>query len=400
MARSILVQMFIILISCCLVSCNNNKEIASPTTAALPVPPPETKTHLDTSVKPKPGKLRKIFIVSSYHPEYLWSQDTNEGVCGALLKYGYFDNVAQAEEFTRNYYIKTTHAEIKKVWMDTKRKSSTTDIAAATKRITTEINNFKPDILLLGDDNAAKYIGNIYLDTDLPVVFWGINGAPLNYGLLDSLEKPGHNITGIYQAGYMLENLVQLKKLIPSIKTFAILSDDSETGRAKAKEIKNLAEAKKLPLTLVDTVITNSFSEWKTRALELQKRVDAFFVLNHNTIKDDNGQPVDQLEIGSWYLKNIKKPECAHEKQFGVEGMLSVIDDSGYKQGYEAVKMLYTILEEGRRPAELPTTAPEQGPFIVNRERAKMLGLVLTNDMGIEEYIDNALALKRFPNPR
>ena len=28
----------------------------------------------------------RIFIVSSYHKEYLWSQSTHEGVCKAMLQ--------------------------------------------------------------------------------------------------------------------------------------------------------------------------------------------------------------------------------------------------------------------------------------------------------------------------
>ena len=39
------------------------------------------------------------------------------------------------------------------------------------------------------------------------MVFWGINGLPLKYGLIDTIEKPEHNVTGIYQAGYLKENV-------------------------------------------------------------------------------------------------------------------------------------------------------------------------------------------------
>ena len=59
-----------------------------------------------------------------------------------------------------------------------------------------EIRAFKPDVVLLGDDNAAKHIGAQLLDSSTPVVFWGINGLPLKYGLVDSLDAPGRNVTG------------------------------------------------------------------------------------------------------------------------------------------------------------------------------------------------------------
>ncbi len=344
----------------------------------------------------KDGKW-KIAVVSSYHKEYLWSQDTNSGVIAGLLEFKYLDSREEADRYTKDDFVESPRAIIRKFWMDTKRKSSTKDMSMAVQRIASEINQFKPDIILLGDDNAANYIGNMYLDTETPVVFWGINGLPLKYGLLDTLEKPGHNVTGIFQAGYLLECVDYLKRLLPEVKTMAILSDDSETGRSKAKELNNLYDAGKLPLRITGTVITNSYREWKEKALEFAKKSDSFFVLNHNTLKDENGMPVDQLDAGAWYLKNISKPDVGHEKQFVEEGVLLVVDDSGFKQGYEAVKVAHQILEKVRKVSEIPPYAPGRGAVIVNRQRAKMLGLEkrIEGTPLVEEYIENALALEK-----
>ncbi len=50
------------------------------------------------------GSLKKrILIVDSYHREYLWSQQQNEGLCAALLKFGYFDNNSQMMTSTSFY---------------------------------------------------------------------------------------------------------------------------------------------------------------------------------------------------------------------------------------------------------------------------------------------------------
>ena len=158
-----------------------------------------------------------------------------------------------------------------------------------------------------------------------------------------------------------------------------------------------MAEQGQLPVTLVETVVTNSLDEWKSEALALREKTDAFFILNHNTIKDANGKPVDQMEIGAWYLENIKKPDAAQERQFVTEGILCAVDDSGFKQGYEAVKLAYQILEEGKSPADLSSYAPERGPFIVNRQRAEMLGIydkVKDNPL-VEEYVEKAMALDK-----
>ena len=345
----------------------------------------------------KQTKKYKIFVVSSYHREYLWSQDTHKGICEGLIEFGFLDNKDQAVEFTKEDYIESSSALVRKTWMDTKRRNSRSNIGIATNRIVNDISKSSPDLILLGDDNAANYLGNQFIDTDIPVVFWGINGLPLKYGLLESLDNPGHNVTGVYQAGYLKECLEFLKRVTPNIKTFAILSDDSPTGRAKVKTLQNLHNSGQLPVELVEAVVTNSISEWKSKALELQDKVDAFFVLNHNSIKDSLGNPVDQLEIGAWYLRNIKIPECAHEKQFAIEGMLCVCDDSGYNQGYEAMKLAHRILNKGESPSTIPVKSPPRGPFILNRERAQMLHIAINPEMGIEEYVEKALALERHP---
>ncbi len=342
----------------------------------------------------------RIIVVSSYHREYLWSQRTNDGVCAAFLEFGYLDNSDQIKEYTRNDYVESSTAVIKKTWMDTKRKNSKAEIASSFSRIIAEIETFQPNIILLGDDNAAKYIGNQYLDSATPVVFWGINGLPLKYGLIDSLDKPGHNITGVYQKGYHVECFEYLQKIVPEIKTIAVLSDDTPTGRAHAKRLERYAAEGTLPVEIKEIVITNSFEQWQAKALELQPKVDAFYISTHHTLKDKNGDHIDYLKVAAWYLRNIKKPSTTPASFFVTEGFFSTVDDSAFKQGYEAAKIAYKILAKGEDPAEIAPYFPEQGPFIVNRQRAKMLGLekrIKNNETIIDEYIETMSALDQHP---
>jgi ABC-type uncharacterized transport system substrate-binding protein len=349
-----------------------------------------------TSLAYGDAEKKRIFVVSSYHKGYLWSASTQKGLSEAMLKYGYLDNPQQIEAFAANDYVESTKAVIKKEWMDTKRKYSLHDLGKTTQRIMQAINEFGPHLVLLGDDNAANYIGNQLLDTGTPVVFWGINGLPLKYGLVDSMDNPGHNVTGVWQVGYHKEGLELLHALIPDATTFAILACDTETSRANIKQIRALANSGKLPLQLVEVVATNSFAEFKNRALELAQKVDAFFVLNHDTLLDEQGNHIDMLDVGKWYLEHINKPEASHEDQFVREGMLLAANDSGYNQGYMAFEMAYDILEQGLNPSRMRTRTPQKGPFMVNRQRAHMLGLSLEDKMHIiEEVVEKALALER-----
>ena len=340
------------------------------------------------------GGKKRIFIVSSYAPNYLWSQSTNRGLTAAMLRYGYLDDEEQVNAFTEHDFVESSNAIIKKSWMDSKRRNSSKEIAEATLRIMSEIKAFKPDLVMLGDDNAANYIGNQLLDTQTPVVFWGINGLPLKYGLVDSMDRPGHNVTGVWQAGYHKESLELLQRLVPSAQRFAILACDSITARSNVKQIQSLARQGKLPLQLIDTVMTNSYRDFQKRTLELVDQVDAFFVLNHDTMRDENGNHVDMLTVGKWYLEKIQKPEASHEDQFVKEGMLLTANDSGFNQAYRAFEMAYDILEQGLNPGLMRTVTPSRGPFMVNQRRATMLGINLDDyaDL-IDELVDEAVAL-------
>jgi ABC-type uncharacterized transport system substrate-binding protein len=344
--------------------------------------------------KTEPTAKKRIFIVSSYHKTYLWSQSTQQGLSEAMLKYGYLDNHQQMVDLATHDYVESSTTVVRKDWMDTKRRYNLDEIGQVTRRIMKAIHAFKADLVMLGDDNAANYIGNQLLDTDMPVVFWGINGLPLKYGLVDSMDHPGHNVTGVWQAGYHKESLELLKALVPDAKTFAILSCNSVTSRPSIKQIRMLAQYGELPLQLVDVVATNDFSEFKHRALELAGKVDAFFVLNHDTLKDDQGNYIDMLTVGKWYLENIKKPEASPEDQFVHEGMLLTANDSGYNQGYYAFEIAYDILEQGLNPSRIRTKTPPRGPLMVNQQRATMLGITLDDKMHlIDKVIQTAVAL-------
>jgi ABC-type uncharacterized transport system substrate-binding protein len=324
------------------------------------------------------AEKKRILVVSSYHREYLWSQSTQQGLVASLLKYRYLDTAQQGETFTRTDNVESSKAILKKEWMDTKRANSQVAISAATRRIMKVVQEFRPHLVMLGDDNAAHYIGNQLLDTETPVVFWGVNGLPLKYGLVDSMDQPGHNVTGVWQQGYFKESFELLHQLVPTAKTFAILSCDSETARPSVKQIQVLAGDGQLPLRLAATVITNSFDEFKRKSLELSKTVDAFFMLNHDIMKDAHGNHVDMMVVGKWYLENIRKPEATIEDQFVMEGMLLTANDYGYNQSYLAFEMAYDILEQGLNPGRVRPKTPSQGPLMVNRKRAEMLGIPLS----------------------
>ncbi len=342
-----------------------------------------------------PAKKR-ICVVSSYHREYNWSIETNKGLCEAMLRLGYFKDKGQAEEYTGNDKVETSRAVVRKMWLNAKKQNSEEEKSANALEIAKKIAEFKPDIILLGDDEAANYVGSRFLDSEIPVVFWGVDITPVKYGLVDSEERPGHNVTGVFQSGYYDESVKLLKKIVPRAGTFALFTEDSASGRAHYKAIEYLAKKGRLPLELVETVVTNDFVLWRKKALELQDKVDAFYVVSLSTLKDADGNYVQPAEVVKWHLANIKVPEMS-KGQYVVQGFLCCADDSGFNQGYEAVLIADDLLTKGKKPETYPARTPPRGALMANRERAEMLGIKLADGMGIERYIDKATALEKAP---
>ena len=220
------------------------------------------------------GWLRSLNDARSARPLRIdWASAITGGV--VVIVAAYVGLVAPARRqlaaLERNDFVESSKIVVRKDWMDTKRRDSAAEMANATARIMGAIQAFKPDLVMLGDDNAARFIGGQLLDLPTPVVFWGINGLPLKYGLVESMDAPGRNVTGVWQSGYHKESLDLLKRLVPSANTFAILACDSESSRPNAKMIEQLAQRGSLPLKLVDKVLTNSLDEFKARAVELSK---------------------------------------------------------------------------------------------------------------------------------
>jgi ABC-type uncharacterized transport system substrate-binding protein len=150
-----------------------------------------------------------------------------------------------------------------------------------------------------------------------------------------------------------------------------------------------------LALELVEVVMTNEYEAWKRRALQLRDRADVFVAFDHNTPRSADGNALERLELACWHLTNIEKPDIAHERHFVKEGILFVVEDSGYKRGLEAMRVADRILAQGEKPAWISDYAPEQGPFIINSERARTLGIenrVVDHPL-VEETIDFCLAL-------
>ena len=102
----------------------------------------------------------------------------------------------------------------------------------------------------------------------IPIVMVGVGADPVEAGLVESLARPGGNVTGITNLGPELggKRLELLKEAVPKLARVAVLYDPASPGTAR--EVKELlpVAARGLRLTV---------QPWEVRAADGFERVFA-----------------------------------------------------------------------------------------------------------------------------
>lgn len=326
-------------------------------------------------------EAKRIFIVSSYHQDYVPERRARYGLLTGLRKVGLAAFSARTLTFLEDGQLDSRRLKIRQHWLNAARRPSSHDLARRAAETLRAIEAFRPHLVLLSDNPAIEQIGQTLVDGPTPVVFWGMNGLPMLFGLVNSIEHPGRNVTGVWQTGKHEDVLQLLKKLKPEAKKFAVLSDRSTTGLINIKQIRMLSEANKLPLALEAVVQAETLEEFQQQTLALANQVDAFYLLSHASLMDEHREAVDNRAVADWYFKNINLPAVSNEGYVALQGMLAAVDDSGYEQAQIAAEMIDAILNRGVPPSILRIRNVQNARRFVNTQRAEQLNITLEPDM-------------------
>ena len=286
----------------------------------------------------------KVLLIFSYHPEYPWVVEETRGVETVLENKG---------------------IEIDKFYLDTKRRTSAEWKHQVSQEAIQKIEEFKPDLVMVFDDNACELVAEKYIGRDLPFVFCGMNNEPGHYGF------PAQNITGVIEQIDVAGSIDLLRELAPGVQRVAILTDNSPTSLAFVAGLGQMS----LPVDICEIYTTDDFTEWKAHLQELQYTVDAIGLFLYHTVKE-TGQEISlpAETVLQWTIENNDLPEFACLDFTVKAGALCGVTSSGYEQGKTAAEITLSILE-GEKPATIPIASPQSKQAMVNETRAKELGL-------------------------
>jgi ABC-type uncharacterized transport system substrate-binding protein len=256
--------------------------------------------------------------------------------------------------------------------MDTKRLPASVHPRQAEKAWQSYLQT-KPDLVILGDDNALKYLGSKLLDQKVPVVYLGINGNP------DDYVPAGHNLTGILERPLFDFSVRTIEQILqPAPKKVLVLFDSGTTSRASVAEAFKGQSSQLISNTLVDLKLIATWEEWQRTVREAkQQGYDAIVVGLYHTLVDRQGKNVPADQVLAWTSANTPLPPFSFwDFSIGPEATIGGFVLSGREQGKAAATLVQKVLA-GTPPAQIPPKAGENGKFAFSHHQLQKWGLQL-----------------------
>ncbi|MGJ7922342.1 ABC transporter substrate-binding protein [Neobacillus sp. LXY-4] len=208
---------------------------------------------------------------------------------------------------------------------------------------------------------------------DIPILFTAITD-PVGAKLVESLEKPGGNVTGTSDThpNAIKNTIKSIKEFFPDTKKVGIVYNSGEpnavTNTENAKKV-----LKEIGLEPVLTSISTT-SEVKQAAESLVDRVDVFYVPKDNTV-------VAGLESIIKIANEHDIPTFVGEGDSVKRGTFASYGFEYHDLGYTTGQMAIDILKNDKKPSAIPVGFPDNLELYINKKAAAEEGITLTEEM-------------------
>jgi putative ABC transport system substrate-binding protein len=237
--------------------------------------------------------------------------------------------------------------------------------AATIRRHAAELAVLAPDVILA---HGAGTVGPLLQATrTVPIVF-PIIADPVGAGFVDSLARPGGNVTGFMNFEYGMGGkwLELLKEIAPSVTRAAIIRDTANpAGIAVFGIIQAMAPSLGVEVSPINM----------RDAGEIERSVAGFArILNGGLVVTPSAPSLLHRELIVTLAARYKLPAVYPERTFLAGGGLVSYGADFIDQYRRAASYVDRILK-GEKPAELPVQAPTKYELVINLKTAKALGL-------------------------
>jgi len=237
--------------------------------------------------------------------------------------------------------------------------------AAEIRRHAAELVALAPDVILA---SGAGPVGALLQATrTVPIVF-PIGTDPVAAGFVDSLARPGGNVTGFMTAEFSLSAkwLELLKQIAPGVTRVAVLRDPTlGAGTSQFAAIQTVAPSLRVEINPVNM----------RDAGEIERDVAAFArAPNGGLIVTAGGLAQLHRDLIVTLAARHKLPAVYFERFFVAAGGL-ISYGADYIDQYRRAAGYVDRILKGEKPADLPVQAPTRYETVLNLKTAKALGI-------------------------
>ncbi|MBL7219450.1 MAG: hypothetical protein ISS69_05010 [Phycisphaerae bacterium] len=296
------------------------------------------------------GAGKKVLFVDSYHKGYPWSEGIISGMLGEF-------HITLDENDIANTLGDTV--ELRVVRMDTKRNTSEEFIEQAAWKTKTVIDSWKPDLVIVADDNASKYVVvPFFRNAETPFVFCGVNWECSAYGF------PCSNVTGMLEVSLIPQLLKEMGKYASGSR-IGLLGADNLSNHKEADNYRS-----KFNVSLEKEVFVETFEEWKSAFKRLQSEVDMLIIAPPSFLKTAE----EKAQAAKFVTEHTAVPTGCVEDWITPYALIGFVKASG-EQGQWAGRTALKILA-GCSPADIPVATNTKARIYLNMPIAKKLRVV------------------------
>jgi putative tryptophan/tyrosine transport system substrate-binding protein len=231
-----------------------------------------------------------------------------------------------------------------------------------------ELVRLKIDLIVAHTAPAALAAKNA--TTMVPIVMVGVGLDPVEAGLVESLARPGGNLTGLTSYGVQLsqKRLELLKDIVRPGSRVAVLWDGANPGNRRQMQEAETA-ARPLGLTVQSWEVQGTEGFERVFAAMTQERPGALYVAG-GPLMDAN-----RKRIADFALQN-RLPSVYEWRGAVEDGGLMSYGRRGADMNRRAAVYVDKILK-GAKPADLPVEQPMTFELVINLTTAQALGLTI-----------------------
>ena len=207
--------------------------------------------------------------------------------------------------------------------------------------------------------------------TTIPIVITSVTD-PVALGLVDSLARPGGNVTGLSTLATELntKRLEVLKDAVPKLARVGLLkrSASNPGEELQLEELRAAASALKVKLEEIKTQLDAQGLESAFKTAK-QKQVGAIMTTSIRVFFAER-KPIVAL------ADKYRLPAIYNGKEYVDEGGLMSYGPDNYDQIRKAAHYVDKILK-GTKPADLPVQQATKFEFVINLKAAKQIDLTI-----------------------